>query len=87
MYALIEAPTFGEMCFFYSCPILVALFLTGWRLYGFVLLISNCLHELETAARHYRVGKTIAMLRSGNITVYTSNCLHELGTAARHCRV
>lgn len=40
MYALIEAPTFGEMCFFYSCLILVALFLSGWRLYGFILLIS-----------------------------------------------
>ena len=41
------------------------------------------LHEWGTAARHYRVGKTIVMLRSGNITVYISNCLHELGTAAR----
>ena len=49
----------------------------------FVLLISNYLHERGTAARYYRVGKTIAMLRSGNITVYISNCLHELGTAAR----
>ena len=40
------------------------------------------LHERGTAARHYRVGKTIVMLRSRNITVYTSNCLHELGTVA-----
>ena len=40
--------------------------------------ILNCLHELGTAARHYRVGKTITMLRSGIIcflilqTIYTN---------------
>ena len=45
------------------------------------------LHELGTAARHCRVGKTIAMLRSGNIAVYISNYLHELSTAVRRLAV
>jgi len=42
---------------------------------------------LGTAARHCRVGKTIAMLRSGNIAVYISNYLHELSTAVRRLAV
>jgi len=32
-------------------------------------------------------GKTIAMLRSGNIAVYISNYLHELSTAVRRLAV
>ena len=45
----------------------------------FVLLISNYLHERGTAARHYRVGKIITMLRSGIICFLTLQTIYTNG--------